>query len=133
MNPLHSNGQLDSDIFKDENEQSVKLKFNEENNCWFGNYSLIRFGQHQLTEAEFLIDNDTAHFSANALLKACSIDALNQNSMLFEIKFTEKKNKIMVGTSDTPKKAKTIFVLSFDPIFLMRRSYINFAALRKPI
>jgi hypothetical protein len=68
MNPLHSNGQLDSDIFKDENEQSVKLKFNEENNCWFGNYSLIRFGQHQLTEAEFLIDNDTAHFSANALV-----------------------------------------------------------------
>jgi len=73
MNPLQSNGQLDKNIFTDENDQSVKLKFNAENSCWFGNYSSIRFGQRFLTDAEFLIYNDTAHISANALVGGISL------------------------------------------------------------
>ena len=73
MNPLHRNGQLNSDIFKDENDQSVKLNYNEENNCWYGNYSALRFGLHILTDAEFYINNETAHISVNALVGGISL------------------------------------------------------------
>jgi len=68
MNPLHRNGQLDSDIFKDENNQPVHLDFNETNNTWHGHYSSITFGRQKLTDAEFYLDENAAHISANALV-----------------------------------------------------------------
>jgi len=68
MNPLHRNGQLDRDIFKDENNQQIQLKYNESKKYWLGHCSSIIFGQHKLTDAEFYIDEISSHISANALV-----------------------------------------------------------------
>jgi len=73
MNPLHRNGQLNSDIFKDENNQPVQLKFNEKENFWQGNFSTIQFGHQFLTDAEFTVDQDITQISANALVGGISL------------------------------------------------------------
>jgi len=73
MNPLHRNGQLNSDIFKGEKNQPVQLKFNEHDNYWQGFFSTIRFGQQMLTDAEFYLNQDRSQISGNALVGGISL------------------------------------------------------------
>ena len=85
MNPLHLNGQLDSDIFKDENNQPVQLNYNIDKNYWHGHCSSIQFGQQILTEAEFHFEDDIAHITANALVGGIPLSfEYNASSNTFE-------------------------------------------------
>jgi len=74
MNPLHRNGQLNRDIFSDENNQPIQLSYHEKNNYWHGHYSSIRFGQKiYLTDADIHWDNENSHMTANALVGGISL------------------------------------------------------------
>jgi len=73
MNPLINNGQLNSDIFLDENAQPIQLIFDEQNKYWHGNQPTIQFGLHVLTDADFHFENDIMQITANALVGGISL------------------------------------------------------------
>jgi len=73
MNPLINNGQLNSDIFLDENAQPIQLLFDEQNHYWHGNQPTIQFGQQILTDAEFHFEKNSTLITANALVGGISL------------------------------------------------------------
>ncbi|ETR68252.1 MAG: hypothetical protein OMM_04668 [Candidatus Magnetoglobus multicellularis str. Araruama] len=73
MNPLHNNGQLNTDIFTDEINQPIQLTYDQEKQYWHDIFTVIHFGHQRLTDAEFHIENDIAHITANALIAGISL------------------------------------------------------------
>jgi len=73
MNPLHRNGQLDCNIFKDENNQPIQLDYNDEKKLWHGHFSSIQFGHHLFTDVECHFEDNISHITANALVGGISL------------------------------------------------------------